>query len=234
MGVAEPRRIVFLCSGGGGNLALVQAAISLGLLDAEIVTVLSDRESGANRVAERLGIAHRVVDFAGEEQSALRESLVHCHPDLIVTNVHRILKPAVVEAFRGRLINLHYSLLPAFGGAIGARPLQSALAHGCKLVGATVHWVDESVDGGRPIAQCAVPVGDDPASLDDLMNVVFRCGGLGLLASLRALLRGVGAGGQGRVLSVLGRSCLLAGPDDELPVVDDGHALWERVRAAVQ
>lgn len=230
---SERGRIVFLCSGGGGNLALVHAASSLGLIDADVIEVFSDRPSAANEVAHRLGISQRVIDFGGEDQAALVDALTPCRADLIVTNVHRILRPAVVEAFRGRLVNLHYSLLPAFGGAIGARPLNAALAFGCKLVGSTVHWVDESVDGGRPIAQCAVPVGDGVPSPDELMNVVFRSGGLALLASLRSLLRGA-MGGKGKVLSVLGHDCLFAGPHEDLPILVDDHELWDRVRAAVR
>lgn len=234
MGAPNPRRIVFLCSGGGGNLALVQSAISLGLLDANIVSVFSDRESGANRVAERLGLEQRVLDFGGEDQDVLQKHLAQCQPDLIVTNVHRILRRPVVDVYRGRLINLHYALLPAFGGVIGARPLRSALDFGCKLVGTTVHWVDETVDGGRPIAQCAIPVGEGVPSVEALMNVVFRCGGVGLLASLRALLRGAMIGGQGRMLTVLGHPCLFAGPIDDLLILDDSHPLWGHVHAAVQ
>ena len=85
----------------------------------------------------------------------------------------------MVGRFRGRMINLHYALLPAFKGLQGAESVRQALAAGCKLVGSTVHEVAEEVDAGPILAQSAVAV--TTQDLDVMMDRVFRSGCLCLL-----------------------------------------------------
>ncbi|MGG1944400.1 formyltransferase family protein [Trinickia sp. NRRL B-1857] len=180
------RRIVFLCSGGGGNLRFIARAAELGTLpDATIAAVLTDRECLANQFAREQGLPTEVLDFGGERQQAVVTALEALAPDVVVTNVHKILSPAVIEAARGRLINLHYSLLPAYGGVIGTRPVELALANGAKFIGVTAHEVDVAVDAGRPIIQAVLPT--EPAdTVASVMDTIFRCGCLVLLEALRA------------------------------------------------
>jgi len=71
----------------------------------------------------------------------------------------QVLGPSFLEPYAGRVINIHPSLLPAFGGTLHAQA--AALRHGVKVTGCTVHFVTEAVDGGPIIAQAAVPVQDD-------------------------------------------------------------------------
>jgi phosphoribosylglycinamide formyltransferase-1 len=78
--------------------------------------------------------------------------------DLIVLTFDRIVPPAMVERYRGRIINMHPGLLPSFRGP---HPLEDALRTGVCFVGATMHEVDEQVDHGPIIAQCTLPVGRD-------------------------------------------------------------------------
>ena len=180
-------RIVFLCSGGGGNLKFVAQAIRMGwLVDLQICAVLSDRHCDANTFAKAHGISSEVVDFAAAGQLAVLDRLRALDPDVIVTTVHKVLVPGLVQAVRGTLVNLHYSLLPSFGSKIGDRPVRAALAYGVKFVGVTVHWVDEGVDTGRPLLQAvtAVPTAPDPEAL---MNVLFRAGCVGLLHTIASL-----------------------------------------------
>lgn len=180
-------RIVFLCSGGGGNLKFVAQAIRLGWVDdLRICAVLSDRHCDANAYAQAQGIPSEVLDFSAVGQLAVMNRLRALDPDLIVTTVHKVLVPGLVQAVRGKLVNLHYSLLPAFGSKIGARPVRAALDYGAKFVGVTVHWVDEGVDTGRPLLQAvtAVPTAPDPEAL---MNVLFRAGCVGLLHAITSL-----------------------------------------------
>lgn len=174
------KRIVFLCSGGGGNLRFIKAASDRGWFsNIELTAVLTDRECGANDYARLHGLDERSIDFSSNGQLDLIDSLDYYKPDIVITTVHRILNEAVVEKFRGKLINLHYSLLPAFTGFIGTKPLKEALAYGAKLVGTTVHLVDESIDGGKPLMQVAIPV-KSLDNLDVLMDLQFRCGCLSL------------------------------------------------------
>ena len=177
-------RIAFLCSGGGGNLRFMAEAIQMGWIgEAHICAVLSDRECTANSFARSRGISTEVMDFSEAAQTAVLGKLRHIDADVIVTTVHKVLAPDVVRAFSGKLVNLHYSLLPAFAAEIGDRPVRRALEYGAKFVGITVHLVDENVDTGRPIIQAvvAIPPGSTAQSL---MNTLFRSGCVGLLNAI--------------------------------------------------
>lgn len=179
------RRIIFLCSGGGGNLRFIARAAELGALpDATLAAVLTDRECLANQFAREQGLPTEVLDFSGERQQDVVAALDALAPDVVVTNVHKILSPAVIEAAQGRLINLHYSLLPAYGGLIGTRPVELALANGAKFIGVTAHEVDAAVDAGRPLIQAVLPTNPSD-TVASIMDTIFRCGCLVLLEALR-------------------------------------------------
>ena len=180
------RRIVFLCSGGGGNLRFVVHAAALGALpNATVAAVLTDRECLANQFAREQGLPTQVLDFSGNEQAAVTAALDTFAPEIVVTNVHKILSPSVIERSPARLVNLHYSLLPAYGGLIGTRPVERALADGAKFIGVTAHEVDIAVDAGRQIAQAVMPT--KPAdTVACVMDIIFRSGCLTLLEALQA------------------------------------------------
>jgi phosphoribosylglycinamide formyltransferase 1 len=151
-------------------LALSDAVRDGRIPDAEIAIVISDKSSARGlelaraRGIEALAIERRGRNREEHEQeiiSALRER----HADLVcLAGYMRLLSPCFVEAFRGRIINIHPSLLPAFRGLDAQR---QALDHGVKVSGCTVHFVDETLDGGPIIAQRVVPVieGDTVDSL---------------------------------------------------------------------
>ena len=142
-------------------LALHDAIRAGKIPNAEIVVVISDkadaaglalaRERGIEAIAiERRG--RKREEHEGEVIGALRERRV----DLIcLAGYMRLLSPCFIEAFRGRILNIHPSLLPSFPGLDAQR---QALEHGVKFSGCTVHFVDETLDGGPIIAQRVVPV----------------------------------------------------------------------------
>jgi phosphoribosylglycinamide formyltransferase-1 len=104
----------------------------------------------------------------------LTETVAAHQPDLVVSaGFMKLLGPAFLDRFGGRIINTHPALLPAFPGAHGVR---DALAYGARVTGCTVHLVDEGVDTGPILAQEAVPVlpGDDEAALHERIKVVER------------------------------------------------------------
>jgi phosphoribosylglycinamide formyltransferase-1 len=160
-------RIAVLASGEGTNL---QALLDDPIVGPRIALVISDRgASGALRRAAAGGVATAHLDPAALPSSAYDEALLERFRQaeiqvVCLAGFMRILSPRVVEAFRGRMLNVHPSLLPAFPGAHAVR---DALAWGAKLTGATVHIVDEEVDHGPIVLQEAVPVldRDDVASL---------------------------------------------------------------------
>jgi phosphoribosylglycinamide formyltransferase-1 len=156
------KRIAVLISGRGSNMLALSDAMAAGAIpNAEVAVVISDKadarglELAKERGLEALAIERRGRNREEHERemiSALREREV----DLVcLAGYMRLLSPCFVEAFRGRILNIHPSLLPAFPGLDAQR---QALAHGVKVSGCTVHFVDETLDGGPIVMQRAVPV----------------------------------------------------------------------------
>jgi phosphoribosylglycinamide formyltransferase 1 len=167
----ELLRVGVLASGRGSNFrALVEAAHAR-RIPATMVVLISDRETApALDIARRHGIEALFLDpkqYPSREahEKAIIAALEERRVDLVChAGYMRILTPAYVAHFRGRAFNIHPSLLPAFPGLHAQR---QALAHGVRVAGATVHFVDEGVDSGPIVLQAAVPVlpGDTEESL---------------------------------------------------------------------
>ena len=164
-------RIAVLASGRGSNLQAVIDAIADGRLDARIAGVFSDRpDAQALQRARDAGInAHPIEPRNFANRLAFDEEVFSgidtLAPDLIVcAGYMRLISEAAVQAHRGRLVNIHPSLLPAFKGL---RTHAQALDAGVAEHGASVHYVTPDLDGGPVIAQARVPVlpGDDPETL---------------------------------------------------------------------
>lgn len=154
-----------LCSGRGTNLESIIAAQRKGAIRARLAVVLTDKpEAEALARAARAGIPHRCIDRkACASREEFEEKLVAALEEAGVTLVvlagfMRILSPYFVRKFQGRILNIHPSLLPSFGGAHAHRDV---LAYGVKVSGCTIHFVDEGMDSGPIILQAAVPVLDD-------------------------------------------------------------------------
>ena len=170
-------RIVTLVSGGGTNLQAVIDAVEDGTIkDAQIVKVISNKaDAYALERASKHGIASQAVvkkEFPDREafNDALIAAVDEAAPDLIVLAGFLVVLPVkMIEKYRGRIINIHPSLIPSFcgNGFYGLKVHEAALARGVKVTGATVHFVDEGTDTGPIIAQKAVEVqeGDTPEML---------------------------------------------------------------------
>ncbi|HEY0821752.1 MAG TPA: phosphoribosylglycinamide formyltransferase [Rhizobacter sp.] len=156
------KNIVILISGRGSNMeAIVQACATEGW-PARIAAVVSNRPDAAGlQFAQARGIATAVVDhkrFPDREafDAELAQVVNGFSPDVVVlAGFMRILTPGFVKQFEGRMLNVHPSLLPAFPG-LGTH--QRAIEAGCKVAGATVHFVTPELDHGPIIAQAAVAV----------------------------------------------------------------------------
>ena len=144
-------------------LALSDAVRDGRIPDAEMAVVISDKPGARGlELARERGIETLVITRRGrnreEHEREIIAALRERHVDLVcLAGYMRLLSPCFVEAFRGRILNIHPSLLPAFPGLDAQR---QALEHGVKVSGCTVHFVDETLDGGPIIAQRAVPVLD--------------------------------------------------------------------------
>jgi phosphoribosylglycinamide formyltransferase-1 len=156
------KKIGVLLSGRGSNFEALADSVAAGRIpDAEISIVISNREDAAGllRAAERR-IPARVIPSKGVEREAydclVVAALKDARVDLVcLAGFMRLLSPYFVAAFRGRILNIHPSLLPAFPGLEAQR---QALDYGVKFSGCTVHFVDENLDAGPIVAQAIVAV----------------------------------------------------------------------------
>ncbi len=158
-------RVVILGSGRGSNAeAILQAQASGQLGAARVVQILSDKpDVGILALGPRFGVPAAFVDPApfktkleGPGEERFIAAIKAAKADLVVlAGFMRVLKPGFLEAFAGKIINLHPSLLPAFTGLDG---IGQAFRAGVKITGCTVHYVTLEVDAGRIIEQMKVPV----------------------------------------------------------------------------
>lgn len=162
-------RIAVLASGRGSNLQAVLDAIADGRLAAEVVGVCSDKPGAAalQRVPAALRWSDNPRGYASREafDAALADAVAACAPDWVLCAGYlRILGAAFVERFRGRLLNIHPSLLPRHRGL---RTHARAIEAGEREHGASVHFVIPELDAGAVIAQAVVPIAadDDPETL---------------------------------------------------------------------
>lgn len=163
---SAPSRIAVLASGGGSNLgALLDHLDALGdRRRGEVVAVLSDRRSaGALSRARARQLPALEIDPRDGGESLERALAEHGVELVVLAGYLRLVPAAVTRRFRGRMLNVHPALLPAFGGPgmYGHRVHQAVLDAGARVSGVTVHFVDEAYDRGAIVAQWPVPVFDE-------------------------------------------------------------------------
>ena len=165
------KRIVILISGRGSNMEAIVNACAQEQWPAQVAAVLSNKASAAGLAwAAARGIPTASIDhkaFEGREafDAELARVIDSFQPDVVVlAGFMRILTEGFVRRYEGRLLNVHPSLLPAFPGL---HTHQRAIEAGCKVAGATVHFVTPELDHGPIVAQAIVPVlpGDTPEAL---------------------------------------------------------------------
>ena len=158
-------KLGILASGSGSNAQAMIDAVESGKLDAEICVIIANRPSA--KVLERAarhGIPHICIDhktFPDRESFDLRmvEELQKAGVDTVaLAGYMRLVTPAFLDAFPGRVLNIHPAILPSFPGTHGAR---DAWEYGAKFSGCTVHVVNPVMDGGPIIVQAILPVRQD-------------------------------------------------------------------------
>ena len=170
-------RVVVMVSGGGTNLQAILDAVDAGrITNTEIVGVISNNKNAyaLTRAAEHGIKAECISPKDYEARAEFNEALIggvdSYQPDLVVLAGYLVvIPPEMIAKYRNRMINIHPSLIPAFCGTgfYGLKVHEAALERGVKVVGATVHFVDEGTDTGPIILQKAVEVenGDTPEIL---------------------------------------------------------------------
>lgn len=176
------KRIAVLASGRGSNFQAVIDAIRDGRVPATCVRLITDNPGAyAIERAKQAGVPCTIIDYTSfpswdAYERALLPAMQDCNADLFVlAGYMRIVGKEVVKAFAGQMINIHPALLPSFPGLHGQR---QAILHGVKVSGCTVHFVDESLDGGPIIIQQCVPVlkvDDEDALAARILDHEHRC-----------------------------------------------------------
>ncbi len=171
-------RVVILGSGRGSNAEAILEAEKAGRLGrARVVQLFSDRaDAGILALGPRFGVPAGFLDAApfktkleGEGEARYIAAIEACQPNLVVlAGFMRVLKPGFLQAFEGRIINLHPSLLPSFPGLDG---IGQAWRRGVKITGCTVHRVTAEVDGGPILDQAAVRI-EETDTLESLATKV--------------------------------------------------------------
>jgi len=159
------KRIAVLASGRGSNFQAVIDAIAAGKIPATCIALITDNPKAyAIERSGKAGIPVTLVDYASfprreEYERALLAAMQEARADLFVlAGYMRIVGSEIVRAFPGKMVNIHPALLPSFTGLHAQR---QAVLYGVKVSGCTVHFVDESLDGGPIILQKCVPALDD-------------------------------------------------------------------------
>ena len=164
------KTLAVFASGTGTNFVAIAKACATGVIDARVALLVCDKP-GAPVLdrARELGVetfAFSAKDYASKAhyEAEIVKRLDERQVDLVcLAGYMRIVGETLLHAYEGKILNIHPSLLPAFKGA---HAVEQAVAYGVKVYGITVHYVDESLDGGRIIAQRAFPYeGNDPAEV---------------------------------------------------------------------
>ncbi len=172
-----PLNLAVIASGDGSNFQAIAEKSRAGFLDAAIRVLLCNRPgAGVITRAEALGIPHVVLDHedtsrypsrAAFDQAMLDTLRQHGVEWIALAGYMRLLTPDFLNAFPGRVLNIHPALLPSFPGVRGCA---DALSYGVKIAGATVHFVEEKIDSGPVIIQAAIPI----SSGDTLNGITQR------------------------------------------------------------
>ena len=180
-------RVLFLVSGNGGNLKFLHQISKHydapdEIKSIKVIGAIADRECGALNFAAENKLISKFHSFkrTQEENKKLIDYINELYPDIVITNVHKIISPEVLRETSAKFLNVHYSILPAFAGTIGMQTVNNAINAGSKFLGSTCHIVTEELDAGPILAQSVFPY----TKQDGVYNLVFRSGALSLLAGI--------------------------------------------------
>jgi phosphoribosylglycinamide formyltransferase-1 len=176
------KKIVFLVSGGGGTLKFIYHAICLLNLPIEIIGIIADRNVNISEFADENNIFFTQIKYNKNYSNELQDSLIVLNPDLIITNIHKIIDSKTLKMFNHKFINLHYSLLPSYAGYIGMETVKMAELQNVGFIGGTCHEVNAVVDAGKIIHQGCFKV--DWKNDINTIDTVFKTSSILLLGGI--------------------------------------------------
>ena len=163
-------RLAVLASGGGSNLQSIIDAIEIGKLDSKIICVISNKENAHALERARAHKIEAIYINSNNYDDKLLETLKDRDIDLVVLAGYlKIVRPEMIDAYPNKIVNIHPSLLPKYGGQgyYGIHVHKAVVEAGDKISGATVHFVDKGIDTGEIILQRSIEVleSDTPETL---------------------------------------------------------------------
>ena len=175
MATQSRHKIAVFASGYGSNFEVIAHAAQSGEISADVVLMVCDKPSArVCSLADAMGVDKFVfsakeypskADYEREIVSQCRERGVEL---ICLAGYMRLVGEELLNAYKGQIINIHPSLLPAFAGV---KPIERAMEYGVKVYGATIHYVDETLDGGKIISQRAIEYeGNDIEELTELIH----------------------------------------------------------------
>ena len=175
MAAQSRHKIAVFASGYGSNFEVIARSAQSGEISADVVLMVCDKPSArVCSLADAMGVDKFVfsakeypskADYEREIVSQCRERGVEL---ICLAGYMRLVGEELLNAYKGQIINIHPSLLPAFAGV---KPIERAMEYGVKVYGATIHYVDETLDGGKIISQRAIEYeGNDIEELTELIH----------------------------------------------------------------
>jgi phosphoribosylglycinamide formyltransferase-1 len=182
----EPKKIVFLASGGGGTMQFIFYALQQLKFEISIVGVIADRDCKALDFVKQKNIQHKIVNYSKQNPTELQDAITEFQPDIIITTFHKIIDEETLRFFKDVIfINPHYSILPAFKGSVGIKTILKAKALNCGFVGASAHHVIAESDAGKIISQAVIATPNwDLVNQIQLNDAVFKATGIILLNAI--------------------------------------------------
>jgi phosphoribosylglycinamide formyltransferase-1 len=170
--MSELKNIVFLASGNGGTMKFVFNAIKQLNLPIKITGVIADRNVLFDTFLIDNRIFFKQITYNKSNTKDLQLILSELNPDLIITNIHKIIDNETLNMFKYKFINVHYSLLPSFAGLIGMETIKKAQDQNVGFVGGSCHEVNEQLDSGKIIHQGCFSV--DWSNDIEIIDTVFK------------------------------------------------------------
>lgn len=220
--------ILFLCSGGGGNLKFIYYLWKKKYLpEIDDIKVICDRECQASKWSEENKLDYKIVDIS-ENQDHLLEISLQINPTIIITNIYKILNEKYLYFFKKKCINCHFSLLPSFSGLIGKKTVNQALIYGEKIIGPTIHYVSKKVDSGAAIVQAAFNV-NDSRNLDYHMDIMFKACAICLYIAIKKIISNCSELKESKVLTLFNKNILIS-PYLDLPSIVHEKSFWQKIK----
>ena len=170
------KKLAIFASGNGSNFEALAAACASGEIEARVALCVCDKagayviERAAKYGVETLVFNPKDFDSKAEFERMIADKMDELGVDLVcLAGYMRIIGDELLSRYGGRIINIHPSLLPAF---VGAHAIQDAFEYGVKVYGVTIHYVDQTLDGGKIVAQVAVPY--EGTDIDELEAMIHK------------------------------------------------------------